>query len=45
MSSENIDLVKEQGSRIRVEEIMRDIRILQEAEGNAKLSKQARLYL
>ena len=24
---------------------MRDIRILQEAEGNAKISKQARLYL
>ena len=38
-------LIKEQGSRIRVEEIMRDIRILQEAEGNAKISKQARLYL
>ena len=45
MSLENISLVKEQGSRIRVEEIMRDIRILQEAENNAKLSKQARLYL
>ena len=45
MSMENINLIKEQGSRIRVEEIMRDIRILQEAEGNAKLSKQARLYL
>ncbi|MGG7179302.1 DNA polymerase III subunit gamma/tau [Clostridium paraputrificum] len=45
MSLENIDLIKEQGSRIRVEEIMRDIRILQEAEGNAKLSKQGRLYL
>ena len=45
MSVENISLVKEQGSRIRVEEIMRDIRILQEAENNAKASKQARLYL
>lgn len=45
MSLENIARVKEQGARIRVEEIMRDIRILQEAEGNAKLSKQARLYL
>ena len=45
MSMENISLIKEQSSRIRVEEIMRDIRILQEAEGNAKLSKQARLYL
>ena len=45
MSLENISLVKEQGDRIRVEEIMRDIRILQEAEGNAKLSKESRLYL
>lgn len=45
MSMENINLIKEQGSRIRVEEIMRDIRILQEAEGNAKISKKARLYL
>ncbi|MDU4938072.1 MAG: DNA polymerase III subunit gamma/tau [Clostridium sp.] len=45
MSMENINLIKEQGSRIRVEEIMRDIRILQEAEGNAKISKQARIYL
>lgn len=45
MSEENISLVKEQASRIRAEEAMRCIRILQEAEGNAKLSKQARLYL
>ena len=45
MSLENIELVKKQAGRIRVEEIMRDIRILQEAEVNAKLSKQARLYL
>ena len=45
MAEENIALIKEQGSRIRVEEVMRAIRILQEAEGNAKLSKQARLYL
>lgn len=45
MSLDNIQLVKEQGARIRVEEIMRDIRILQEAEANAKLSKEARLYL
>lgn len=45
MSLENIALVKEQGDRIRVEEIMRSIRILQEAEVNAKMSKQARLYL
>lgn len=45
MSLENIALIKEQGDRIRVEEIMRSIRILQEAEANAKMSKQARLYL
>lgn len=45
MSVENIQLIKEQGQSIRVEEIMRDIRILQEAESNAKLSKESRLYL
>lgn len=44
MSEENISLIKEQGARLRAEEIMRCIRILQEAENNAKLSKQARLY-
>ena len=44
MSEENIALIKEQGSRLRAEEILRCIRILQEAENNAKLSKQARLY-
>ncbi|MGL5087194.1 MAG: DNA polymerase III subunit gamma/tau [Clostridium sp.] len=45
MAEENIALIKEQGAKIRVEEVMRAIRILQEAEGNAKISKQARLYL
>ena len=45
MSEENIALTKEQGSKIRAEEAMRCIRILQEAENNAKISKQARLYL
>ncbi len=45
MSEENIALIKEQASKVRAEEIMRYIRILQEAESNAKLSKQARLYL
>ena len=45
MSLENITLVKEQGRKIRVEEIMRAIRILQEAEANSKMSKQSRLYL
>lgn len=45
MSEENIALIKDQASKVRAEEVMRCIRILQEAEGNAKLSKQARLYL
>ncbi len=45
MSEENITLVKEQSERFRAEEIMRCLRILQDAEANAKLSKQARLYL
>lgn len=45
MSLENITMVKEQGRKIRVEEIMRAIRILQEAEINSKASKQSRLYL
>lgn len=45
MSEENIALIKEQATRLRAEEIMRCIRILQEAENNAKISKQARLYL
>lgn len=45
MSLENIELVKEQGKKIRIEEIMRGIRILQEGEANSKVSKQSRLYL
>ena len=45
MSIENITLIKEQGRKIRVEEIKRIIRILQEAENNSKMSKQSRLYL
>ena len=45
MSEENIALIKEQAARLRAEEIMRCIRVLQDAENNAKLSKQARLYL
>lgn len=45
MSIENITLIKEQGRKIRVEEIMRIIRILQDAENNSKMSKQSRLYL
>ena len=45
MSEENISLIKEQAGKIRAEEVMRYIRILQETESNAKVSKQARLYL
>lgn len=45
MSEENIQLIKDQSSKIRIEEIMRDIRILQEAEEQSKWSKQSRVYL
>lgn len=45
MSEENIELLKGQGERLRIEEIMRDIRILQECEESSKVSKQARLYM
>ncbi|SHK00151.1 DNA polymerase-3 subunit gamma/tau [Clostridium amylolyticum] len=45
MSLENIELLRQQGNRIRVEEIMRNIRILQDCEEQSRSSKQARLYL
>ncbi len=45
MSEENIEFIKEQGNKIRIEEIMRCIRILQEAEEQSKWSKQGRIYL
>lgn len=45
MSKENIALIQEQGQKIRIEEIMRNIRILQEAEEQSKWSKQSRIYL
>lgn len=45
MSSENIELLKEQSKQVRVEELMRYINILQEAEENAKFTKQGRIYL
>ncbi|GFZ34230.1 DNA polymerase III subunit gamma/tau [Clostridium zeae] len=45
MSVENISFLKQQASRMRVEEVMRAIRILQEAEDSSKQSKQARIYL
>ncbi|MEK6265048.1 MAG: DNA polymerase III subunit gamma/tau [Clostridium sp.] len=45
MSTENINILKEQASKLRVEEIMRNIKILQDAEEQAKWSKQNRIYL
>ncbi|WP_298845037.1 DNA polymerase III subunit gamma/tau, partial [Clostridium sp.] len=42
MSSENIEILKKQAAKIRVEEIMRNIKILQDAEQQAKWSKQNR---
>lgn len=45
MSSENIDILKKQAAKIRVEEIMRNIKILQDAQEQAKWSKQNRIYL
>ncbi|MCM8711368.1 DNA polymerase III subunit gamma/tau [Clostridium sp. SYSU_GA19001] len=45
MSEENINSLREQAQRIRIEEIMRSIRILQEAEEQSKWSKQSRIYL
>lgn len=45
MSQENIKLIKEQSQRIRVEEIMRYIKILQDTEEESKWSKQSRIYL
>ena len=45
MALEQIELLKEQSVRIRTEEIMRNIRLLQECEEQSRVSKQARLYL
>ena len=45
MSQENIVVLKEQGQKIRIEELMRIIRILQETEEQSKWSKQSRIYL
>lgn len=45
MSDENIHLLKEQSKKIRIEEIMRDIRILSDALEQSKWSKQSRIYL
>jgi DNA polymerase-3 subunit gamma/tau len=45
MSEENIELIKEQSGKIRIEEIMRCIRIFQESEEQSKWSSQSRIYL
>jgi len=45
MSLENIQIIKEQAQKIRMEELMRIIRILQETEEQSKWSKQTRIYL
>lgn len=45
MSMENIEILKAQAEKIKTEEIMRFIRILQEAEEQSKWSKQGRIYL
>ncbi|ERI93007.1 DNA polymerase III, subunit gamma and tau [Clostridiales bacterium oral taxon 876 str. F0540] len=45
MSLENIQILKEQAQKIRMEELMRIIRILQETEEQSKWSKQTRIYL
>ncbi|MDF2883514.1 MAG: polymerase subunit gamma/tau [Clostridiaceae bacterium] len=45
MSTENIERIKQQSYRIRIEELMRNIRILQESEEQSKWSKQSRIYL
>ncbi|SCN25995.1 DNA polymerase III subunit gamma/tau [Clostridium sp. N3C] len=45
MSLENIAKISEQAQKMRMEDIMRSIRILQEAEEQAKWSRQSRIYL
>lgn len=44
-AEENIEKLKVQGAKLKVEEIMRCIRIVQDCDEEAKLSKQARVYL
>lgn len=45
MSMENMEHLKKQADKIGIEELMRFIRILQEAEEQSKWSNQARIYL
>lgn len=45
LSKENIEIIKDQAQKIRVEEMMRYINILQEAEEQCKWSRQGRIFL
>lgn len=45
MSNENIEILKQQSNKLRVEEIMRYIRVLQETEEQCRWSKQSRIFL
>ncbi|OPJ64658.1 DNA polymerase III subunit tau [Clostridium oryzae] len=45
MSLENIELLNDQAQKIRVEELMRNISILQEAEDQSRWGSQGRIYL
>lgn len=45
MSEENLAILRAQSQKIRIEEIMRNIRILQEYEEQSKWSNQSRIYL
>ncbi|WP_333861812.1 DNA polymerase III subunit gamma/tau [Clostridium sp.] len=45
VSEENMELLKEQAQKIRVEEIMRHINIFQDATEQSKWVKQSRIYL
>lgn len=45
LSEENIKLLSNQSEKIRIEEIMRHLRILQDAEEQSKWTKQSRVYL
>lgn len=45
ISEENMELLKEQAQKIRVEEIMRHINIFQDAAEQSKWVKQSRIYL
>lgn len=45
MSSENLNMIKEQSKKVRIEETMRYIGILQEADEQARKSSNSRIYL